>query len=82
MKSTRLTLVKLDVEKNEVYVQGLIENLTEVLDRWVILRSSPKVSLADHYLLRTSSSSNHYLFRKHKYKIFLTKSSENPNPMN
>lgn len=31
-----------DLEKNEKYVEGLIENFTQVLDRWVVLRSDPK----------------------------------------
>jgi len=33
-----------DLEKNELYIQGLIENLTQVLDRWVVLQTLAKQS--------------------------------------
>mmetsp|Transcript_30827 Transcript_30827/g.47009 ORF Transcript_30827/g.47009 Transcript_30827/m.47009 type:complete len:191 (-) Transcript_30827:1260-1832(-) len=39
-----------DLEKNEKYVEGLIENFTEVLDRWVVLRSAPKKEQAQNIL--------------------------------
>lgn len=38
-----------DLEQNELYIQGLINNLTEVLDRWVVTGSPVKVRSSIEY---------------------------------
>eukprot|EP00545_Synedropsis_sp_CCMP1620_P011395 CAMPEP_0119023372 /NCGR_PEP_ID=MMETSP1176-20130426/29840_1 /TAXON_ID=265551 /ORGANISM="Synedropsis recta cf, Strain CCMP1620" /LENGTH=621 /DNA_ID=CAMNT_0006978445 /DNA_START=51 /DNA_END=1916 /DNA_ORIENTATION=+ len=39
-----------DLEQNEVYIQGLIQNLTEVLDRWVVTSSPVKKAQVQNIL--------------------------------
>eukprot|EP00548_Thalassiothrix_antarctica_P008017 CAMPEP_0194143484 /NCGR_PEP_ID=MMETSP0152-20130528/12655_1 /TAXON_ID=1049557 /ORGANISM="Thalassiothrix antarctica, Strain L6-D1" /LENGTH=636 /DNA_ID=CAMNT_0038842927 /DNA_START=157 /DNA_END=2067 /DNA_ORIENTATION=+ len=39
-----------NLEKNEKYIEGLIDNLTQVLDRWVVLQSSAKKTQVQNIL--------------------------------
>jgi hypothetical protein len=72
-----------DLEQNELYIQGLINNLTEVLDRWVVTGSPVKVrSSVVHacFPIYLYSIPNEYIdYRKLKCKTFSIKSSGNLN---
>lgn len=85
------TVDKPDIAQNETYIQGLINNLTLALDRWIITGSPVKVRFNLHFLVFPVPHRDFHLNsfwgffapdcprdRKRKCKTFSTKSNVSP----